>query len=294
MYDMYECGPSQKEQNVQLLEVLMDDAHGAGASFVELATKLVQMVRGAPALPPEPIRGWTEVIVDIGFNFMYCYMWLYAILHVCATWHETLKVTLPPNVLQAREAFGKRPGCKWDAPALICLFVVTRWHGMQNMGILLLFVGIMSMQLATVLPMMSFFNRGVFGETEECWEQWTTKRHYPTSEFCDNRIVTLKTFATFFYFLIVRCIIVASLLDIMMMLVVRVRNFKISNPRDIQLHTPYCFYMCAVYELTNRLHSRYMPYAVIHKINMLVFAACGIKTFLPRFKEHISQKSSMP
>jgi len=177
-----------------------------------------------------------------------------------------------------------------SADMLLC----GRWHGLHNMGILLLFVGLMSLQLATFWPLMKYVTDGVFGEVLQCWELWTTNpTNNPVSNRCDNKMVTLKTFVKFFYFLIVRCILMVNLVDMMMVLVMRIHNFNVANSQEFQLHTPYCFYVCAFYVLTNRLHSRYVPRHMIHILNFVVFSAYGIRTLMSRYINDRAQKSSV-
>jgi len=286
MAGMYECEPSEGEKNQQVLEKIIDTAHGAGACCLDYAAKFLQLFRGAPALTPVPTRGWAEVIFDIALYGSLGYAGLTALLLVCKTWHQALNVEVREDFIKAMEDFEKRPKSTWDLAALLCLFVVTRWHGMQHIGTLLLFVGIMSMQLAADWPYMNSMSYWMYGELQQCFAA-------TTADFCQNRLQTLKYFAAFIYVWMVRLFIVASLIDIMQMLVVRLRNTKILNPQDLVFHTPYCLYMCALYVATDKLHSRFVPGSFIHLINTLVFATCGIRTFLPRFKSGIPQKSSL-
>jgi len=150
---------------------------------------------------------------------------------------------------------------------------------------LILFVGIMSMQLAADWHRLKFLDFYMHVELEECLG-------ITEAGFCVTHVDTLKYIASFIYMIFVRFFIAASLLDIIYVLVMRLRNLIIVNLDDIVDHTPHCFYMCALYAVADRLHSSIVPSAYIHVMKMLVFGFLGLRYFAPQIRNANDKPSS--
>jgi len=64
MAEMYECEPTTEEENLQVVDNMVENAHAAGNFVVDFAAKIMRAVRQTPDQPPETEKEWAEVIID--------------------------------------------------------------------------------------------------------------------------------------------------------------------------------------------------------------------------------------
>ena len=230
MAEMYECEPTTEEENLQVVDNMVENAHAAGNFVVDFATKIMRAVRQTPDQPPETEKEWAEVIIDWGLQFSFWWIWGYAMSSVCKTWFEAVRVELPEKPDDAADAFHAMPRLEWDCTALILFFVVSRWYRWQSKSMLLLFVGLMSMQLAYLWPIMVYVINGALPQVLKCWEYYTQTNASPTPAFCYNNFTEVQLFScSYAYFFVVRLILLSNLVDMMVVVVVQIHTNNVFN-----------------------------------------------------------------
>jgi len=168
MAEMYECAPTQREENAQVAGSMLEHAGECASSAWDVTRQIARAFQGAPAAPAPPEQEWAEVLFEFGLKAATVWFWMFVVKHVCAAWIEGLYMTLPLPEREATAAFKARPPCNWDAPALVCVSVLTVWRGSQSTGMLFLTVRLLSLQLATAWPWIAYLMGGNFAQINLC------------------------------------------------------------------------------------------------------------------------------
>jgi len=257
MAEMYECEPTTEEENVQVVESMVENAQLAGNWFMDAGKKLVRTVWKSPDQAAEPEQEWAELLIPWGTWFVFGWVWLYGMSLVCITWFDAIQVKWPINDRERIVAYNAPPVVlEWDVWALILFFAISRWYRWYSTSMVLLFVGLLSLQVANSLTKLRISHHSVYPRTLLCWSNYMGYPMSATSQICQNQVNQLNLFmSSYFYFCIVCVILTTNLVDIAMSVVIIVHNNKDLDmkDKDRMLHFPYCFATGVLYGLTDRL-----------------------------------------
>jgi len=286
MAEMYECAPTQREENAQVARSMLEHA-GTCASSAWDATKQIarafQAAPAAPAAPAPPETEWPDVLFEFGLQAAGVWFWMLVVYHVCLAWIDGLRATLPLPPLPADEAeaaYLARPPCTWDVPALVCVSVHAVWRGKQSTHMLILTVALLSLQCATAWPWIAYTVDASFHEIDQCRIMYKVAQNNTASKYCDDRI-PLTLLATFWHSNTALCMWMAYLLDVCTQVVVHIHNTNIVRTDDMIFHQAYCFNVCTVYVVTQSFIAPYAPVQVTLAVNSVLFVLLWALTYLP-------------
>lgn len=284
MSAMFECAPTPHETNMRVVETCVDNASVVAASAYGLVSRVTRAVQNAPAAAPAEETDWNAVVVTSGQLFLCWWLWAYYMYHVAATWIEHAHVSLSEPYAKATAEFGERPLCEWDMPVLMCVLVFTMCRGHQSAAMLLLSVGLLSLQTATSLPMILYVGEGFLTEMRLCKFKFYSPVNKADSESCDNKAIRLQLVCTFAFCVAAIGFGIMYLLDMATVLVLYLRVPNADQTAPIY-HIPHCFHMCTLYVVTSIgiALQEFVPVRVTHTVNFVLFLLCGGRTCLARY-----------
>jgi len=288
MSAMFECEPTSHEEKLQVFETCVERATDAVSSAYGVVSRVKLALQGAPAAVPHAAPAaetdWIVVIATSSWQFACCWLWAYTMYEVAKTWILNAHVTLPPAFAEAEAMFEARPLCEWDILAMTCVLAHTLWRGSQSTYMLLLSVGLLSLQTATNWPWISYVVDGFRYEMHLCKVSYS-KLSNTDSISCDNNAIRLKMLCTFAYCVVAMGVGIIYLVDVMTVLVLYVRTVNADDNTAPIYHIPHCFQVCTLYVVTSigMALKEFVPVSVTHTLNFLLFLMCGGRTFLARY-----------
>jgi len=293
MAEIYECEPTTEEENLQVVENMVENAQAAGTFVSDWAAKIMRAWRQTPDQPAEPEKEWADILMPCFMTLLFWWIWAYGMSFVCVTWFDAVLVNLPEDDVERKKAYYATLVLEWDCWALILFFVVSRWHRWWNTSMLLMFVGLLSVQLANSLPQVRIIYQDAFPQVVLCWNNYmqfnstvSTTLCENEDNICENEVTMFKIFVvSYVYFYFVFFMLVANLVDMAMSVAAIVHNNKDldMDDKDKMLHFPYCFITCVLYVLTDHLQGT-VPSFVVHTLNTVVFFLFGAWTFADSHK----------
>ena len=205
--------------------------------------------------------------------------------HVAATWILNAHVLLKDPFEKATAEFEGRPQCEWDMLALSGVVAYSLCRGSQSTCMLLLSVGLLSLQTATSWPWIRYVGDGFFQEMRLCKVSFYSAVSNADSTSCDNKAIRLQLLCTFAYCLVAMGVGMVYLMDVVTVLVLYVRVPNADDNTAPIYHIPHCFHVCTLYVVTSiGIEAKeFVPVRVTHTVNFVLFLLCGGRTFLARY-----------